>query len=177
MISRSWVPKAAASSWAKVNVASSWSPCRAGDEVVIPEYAELSLPSLDANLVAEPSRGVSVDFARTQELDKPLFQRASQVVAKLGKILMPPFAGVRASRQVALRHDLSLVEPLQDDQFGVVPVGVPLAVVQQVVLAVRRDQLKELTLRRGVECEIGKRRIVQLGHKPGAGAGAPSTCS
>ena len=140
---------------------------RAGDEVVVPEYAELSLPSLDGDLVPEPSRGVSIHFTRTQELDKPLLQRASQIVAKLGQILMPPLAGAGAGRQVALGHNLALVEPLQDDQLGVVPVGVPLAVVQQVVLAVRRDQLQELALRRGIEWETGHRLVIQLGHDPG----------
>ena len=76
---------------------------RAGDEVVIPRSTPSSpSPSLDAHLVAEPPRGVSVHFSRTQEPDKPLLQRASQIVAKLCKILMLPLAGARASRQVAL---------------------------------------------------------------------------
>ena len=37
-------------------------PLRAGDQVIIPEDAQVSLSSLDADLVAKTTRGISVHF-------------------------------------------------------------------------------------------------------------------
>ena len=95
----------------------------------MPEDTKLSLAPLDGELVAEPAGGISVHLPCTQELNEPLAQGPTDVVTELVQVLVLPLASRRAGRQVALGDDLSLLQPLQDDQLGIIPVGMPLAVV------------------------------------------------
>src|SRR5262249_32026127 len=134
---------------------------------VVPEDPELTLPSLDAQLVPEPAGRVPVDLAGPEELDESLSQRSADVVAGLGRVLVAALARGRPCRPVALGHDPALPQPPEDRELAILPIGVPEAVVEQVVLAVARDLLEDLPLRGDVQGEIGDCRFGQLGGEGG----------
>ena len=60
----------------------------AGDQVIVPEDADVALAALDGHLVAEATGGVAVDLADADELVEPRAQGAADVVAELFGILV-----------------------------------------------------------------------------------------
>ena len=159
---RSCSPNAFTSSWASVKVANSWSPSG------LPTGNNTRpLPTPPRGLARQPCTETHPPGHRPprlrQELEKSLFQRAADIVAKLPGILMLSPASGWPGREVALGDHAALFNLLQDDQLGIVPVRVPASIVQQVVLALRRDELEELPRGRSVKRLAGNRSIGQLG--------------
>ena len=60
----------------------------AGDQVIIPDDAEIAFTALNADLVAEPAGRVAIDLAGAQELHEPVFQAAADVITELGRVLV-----------------------------------------------------------------------------------------
>ena len=65
---------------------------------MVPDDAEVLLSPLDADLEAEPASRVAVDLAHAKELDEPPFQGTADIVAELGRVLVPATAGGRPDR-------------------------------------------------------------------------------
>src|SRR5262245_1399449 len=138
-------------------------PFRAGDQVIVPDHAEVSFAPAHADLVAEAAGWVAVDLALAEEVDEPRSQGAADVAAELLEVLVPPLAGVWGHRQVALGNHLPSVESLEHAQALVVPVRVPVAVGPQVVLAVGCDQKELLECWVGISRQTRERAVAQLG--------------
>ena len=75
---------------------------------------------------------------------------------------MASLAGGGTGRQVALGDDLAVDQPLEDRQLAILPVGVPLTIVEEVILAVGGELLEDLPLRRQVEREVRKGLVGKL---------------
>ena len=79
----------------------------AGDQVIVPEDADLALAALDSHLVAETTGGVAIDLAGTHEVVKTRAQSAANIVAELVGMLVLPRGNLRPDVEVALRNHLA----------------------------------------------------------------------
>ena len=74
-------------------MARSWSPEGPGEQIIVPDHAEVSLAALNADLVPEAAVRVAADFTGAQELNEAILQAAADVVAELPGVLVAALAG------------------------------------------------------------------------------------
>src|SRR5580704_1533332 len=106
------------------------------DQNIVPEHVRFALPSLDGNPETVTARGGAFDLRFTEDGHEPLLGRPLDIVAELDGVLVAPLAGVRTIGEGAIGDDLTLREATQDRLLLAVPVDVPVAVVDQRVLAI-----------------------------------------
>ncbi len=100
-----------------------------------------------------------------QELHEPPLQGATDIIAELDRVLVPPPARGGPDRKIALGDHLTTFQPFQDAQLRVVPEAMPLPVVEQGGLAVGCDQEQPLAPRGDFQGEIGQAGVGECGRR------------
>ena len=66
----------------------------AGEQIIVPDHAEVSFAPLNADLVTEAPVRAATDLAGAQELNEAILQAAANVVAELAGVLVAALAGL-----------------------------------------------------------------------------------